>query len=184
MCSWRLRQTRGVQLQLVRTAILALPPPIDLRERRSRLRLLRLLERVPRPFDRLAGPIHITGSAVVAGRRGTILHRHRLLGIWLQPGGHLEPGELPAEAAGREGFEETGLRLRHPPGGPRLVHVDLHPAPHGHLHLDLRYLLLAPDREPSPASGESQECAWFSWAEAIRVADPGLVGALRAVVPP
>src|SRR6188472_2873662 len=27
-----------------------------------------------------------------------ILHRHRKLGIWLPPGGHIEPNELPDEA--------------------------------------------------------------------------------------
>lgn len=33
-------------------------------------------------------------------------------GRWTIPGGKLEPGETPQEAAIREGFEETGLHLR------------------------------------------------------------------------
>ena len=92
---------------LVRLQVASLPPCVDLRERRSRLELLTLLDRLPRPFDRLAGPAHVTGSAIVTSTRGTILQRHKRLGTWLQPGGHLEPGEAPWEAALREASEET-----------------------------------------------------------------------------
>ena len=178
--------------ELVRRQVAALPAPADLRERRARLRLLEALDRLPRPFARLAGPVHVTGGAIVVGRRGVVLHRHKRMGIWLQPGGHLEPGETPWQAALREAAEETGFdrapggtrlgpALRHPPGGPRLVHVDVHPAPLRHVHLDLRYLLLAPDADPSPGPGESPEARWFSWPEAIAAADEGLAGALRAL---
>lgn len=166
---------------MVREALETLPAPADLRERRSRLRLQAGLARLPRPFDRLASPIHVTGAAIVVGARGTILLRHRRLGIWLQPGGHLEPGESPAAAALREAGEETGLDVRHPPGGPRLVHVDVHPAAQGHVHMDLRYLLLGPDREPRPAPGESQAVRWFAWPEALAAADAGLSAALRRI---
>jgi 8-oxo-dGTP pyrophosphatase MutT (NUDIX family) len=170
--------------QRVRRQVGEMPPPADLRERRSRLRLLAELQRLPRPFDRLGGPIHVTGSALLTGRRGTVLHRHRRLGIWLQPGGHLEPGETPWQGALRESSEETGLTLEHPPGGPRLAHVDVHRVDAiGHVHLDLRYLLLAPDRDPSPGPGESQEVRWFTWPEALAVAEAGLAGALRRLGP-
>ena len=50
--------------------MLALPAPADLRERRSRLRLLEAIGRLPAPFARLAGPTHVTGSASDAWRRG------------------------------------------------------------------------------------------------------------------
>jgi GNAT superfamily N-acetyltransferase len=36
---------------------------------------------------------------------------------------------------------------------------------------------------PAPPEGESQDVRWFSWAEAIFIADPGLEGVLRAVQP-
>jgi 8-oxo-dGTP pyrophosphatase MutT (NUDIX family) len=163
----------------VRQQVLALPGPVDLRERRSRLQLLDAVARLPGPFARLAGPTHVTGSAIVVGPRGVVLHRHKRMGIWLQPGGHLEPGETPWDAARREASEETGLPLRHPVHGPRLVHVDVHRAPLQHVHLDLRYLLLAPDRDPCPGPGESPDVRWFSWPEALAIADAGLAGALR-----
>ena len=57
--------------------------------------------------------------------------------------------------------------------------VDVHEAANGHTHLDLRYLLIAPDHDPSPAPGESPEVRWFGWDEAAAVADEALVGALR-----
>lgn len=41
-----------------------------------------------------------------------LLVKHKKLGIWLNPGGHIDEGELPHEAAEREFFEETGVRVR------------------------------------------------------------------------
>jgi 8-oxo-dGTP pyrophosphatase MutT (NUDIX family) len=163
----------------VREAVSARMPG-DHREREARDLILAELERLPAPFSEHADPTHLTASAVVIGARGTVLHVHRRTGAWLQPGGHIETNEWPADAALRETIEETGLAARHPEGGPVLVHVDVHPAPRGHLHLDLRYLLFAPDDEPCPATGESPDARWFSWEEADAVADESLRNALRA----
>ena len=44
--------------------------------------------------------------------RKFLLIKHRKLGKWIQPGGHIEPNEGPAEAALRETFEETGLNVK------------------------------------------------------------------------
>mgnify|MGYP006285881701 CR=1 FL=1 len=157
--------------------------PVDEREATSIRRFLSEYARLGHPFDEHADPVHVTGSAIVIGARGVVLHLHKRLGIWLQPGGHIEQGENPWEAALREAREETGLDVGHPSAGPQLVHVDVHPGPRGHTHLDLRYLLEAGDDDPAPPPGESQDVRWFSWDDAIAVADPGLVGALRAVRP-
>jgi ADP-ribose pyrophosphatase YjhB (NUDIX family) len=45
-----------------------------------------------------------------AGR--VLLARHVEGNVWLLPGGSIEPGEVPADAAIREMLEETGLAVR------------------------------------------------------------------------
>lgn len=155
--------------------------PVDEREAGSQARLLAELDRLERPFDEHADRVHVTASAIVVGPRGILLHRHKRLGLWLQPGGHIETGETPWDAAVREVCEEAGMLASHPSAGPALTHVDVHPGPRGHTHLDLRYLLHAGDSDPKPAPGESQDVAWFGLRDAIAAADPGLVGALRRV---
>jgi len=155
--------------------------PCDERERHSIKEFLRVVPGLASPFDEGADMRHVTGSAIVVGNRGVLLHRHKRLNMWLQPGGHIEAGETPAEAAAREAHEETGLALRHPRSGPWLVHLDVHPGPRGHTHFDVRYLLNAPDADPAPLEGESQDAAWFEWDEAMDMVDAGLAGALRTV---
>jgi 8-oxo-dGTP pyrophosphatase MutT (NUDIX family) len=158
--------------------------PLDEREAMSIELFEHHLPRLARPYDEDADPVHVTASAIVVGRRGVALHLHKRLGLWLQPGGHIDAGEAPAEAALREAVEETGLDVRHPDGGPRLIHVDVHPGPKGHTHLDVRFLLEAGDADPVPAEGESPDARWFPWDEAIAVADAGLVAPLKVMRPP
>lgn len=155
--------------------------PVDERERVSVARTLAELERLPRPFDRDDDPVHVTASAIVSGPRGILLHHHKRLAMWLQPGGHVDGDEEPEEAALRETAEETGVAAHHPHGGPEIVHVDVHDVPNGHTHLDVRYLVHAGDVDPAPAVGESPHVAWFPFDRALAVADPGLVGALAAL---
>lgn len=188
----------------VRAAVVA-RVPVDRRERESLERFVAAFDLLVDPFSEAADPVHVTGSAVVVGPRGVLLHRHKRLGIWLQPGGHVDPGETPWAAALREAGEETGLDVRFagpsttpdgPPDGPsdgpsdgppdgipELVHVDVHPGPRGHTHLDLRYLVDGGHADPTPPAGESQEIGWFDWPAAIEVADPGLRGALESLRP-
>ncbi|WP_202863617.1 NUDIX hydrolase [Ornithinimicrobium avium] len=55
---------------------------------------------------------HFTVATFVVHRGHVLLHPHRKLGLWLPPGGHIEPHELPDDAARRETLEETGLAVR------------------------------------------------------------------------
>lgn len=130
------------------------------------------------PFVENANAHHVTASGFILSTRGVILHRHRRLGIWVQPGGHVDQGESPATAAQRECTEETGLAVRHP-DPIELFHVDVHPGPKGHTHYDLRYVLLAPGIDPMPPPSESPEVYWFSFDQAIERCEPTLVAAIK-----
>ena len=152
--------------------------PTSPREASSKERFLVELARLTDPCNEHAGPTHVTASGIVVGPRGTVLHLHKRLGIWMQPGGHIDPGETPEVAARREATEELGLRVEHPAAGPRLIHLDVHEAAAGHHHLDLRYLLLAEDGDPDPPPGESPDARWYEWDEALLLADAALVDAL------
>jgi len=158
--------------------------PVDDRERVSIDRTLAELDRLAHPFDRDADLVHVTGSGFVVGQRGIVLLLHRRLGIWVQPGGHIDAGETPWDAARREVEEETGLRVRHldlgADGEPALAHVDVHAGGRGHTHLDLRYRFEAPgDPDPDPPVDESQDVGWYSWTAAVDLAEPAMTAILE-----
>ena len=157
--------------------------PVDGRHAASIERFLAELDRLPAPLDEHADPIHVTASAIVTGARGTVLHLHKRLGLWLQPGGHIDRGETPWDAALRETHEETGLEVTHATTSPQLIHVDVHDGGRGHTHLDLRYLLTAEEVDPTPPADESPDVRWFAWSEAVALADAGLRGALQSLAP-
>jgi 8-oxo-dGTP pyrophosphatase MutT (NUDIX family)/GNAT superfamily N-acetyltransferase len=170
----------------VRTSILAevrARRPVDARERWSIEQFVSAFGGLERPFDEHADRTHVTSSAVIVSDdgRSVVLHRHRRLKIWLQPGGHIDAGEHPAYAALREANEETGLPARL--AGSGIIHVDVHPGPRRHTHLDVRYLVHSPAVVPQPPEGESQDVRWFRWHEAVAMAEPGLEGVLRALQP-
>lgn len=165
--------------------LVSMHTPIDAREESSVKEFLRVVPTLSDPCNEEADPTHITASAIVMsevhGSDQVVLHKHKRLGVWLQPGGHVDGGELVSDAAVREAQEETGLHVRHAINAPMVVHIDVHPGPRGHTHLDVRYLLVAPHETPRPGKGESPDVAWFSYDDALAVADEALVGALRAM---
>ncbi|MDX1511355.1 MAG: NUDIX domain-containing protein [Nitriliruptorales bacterium] len=155
--------------------------PVDGRETRSLERIRGLLAWLPDPFNEDADPAHVTASGIVIDKTGRLLlHRHRRLRIWLQPGGHVDPGESLEEAVDREVREETGLVTTLVQATP--VHVDLHEGPRGHLHLDIRWLLRADADAPlAPGPTESPDVAWFALDAAAGLVDAGLRGVLPRI---
>lgn len=120
------------------------------------------------PYARSTLPGHITGSAFVVDvqRRCALLIHHAALGIWVQPGGHVDPRESPMLAALRELLEETGvtgkLLLK------RIFDIDIHAIPEnprkgepGHYHIDVRYLVAANSSDAVTVS--EQECHGYDW---------------------
>jgi 8-oxo-dGTP pyrophosphatase MutT (NUDIX family) len=125
---------------------------------------------------------HITASALVIdpSRGRVLLTLHRKLKMWLQMGGHCEPGDATlADAAMREATEESGIRgLTLLPGGP--VRLDRHaiPAP-CHWHLDVQYAAMALAGAVEEISEESLDLRWFAYDEVADVADESVVRLLE-----
>ena len=55
--------------------------PCDERERSSIAQFLEIAPTLSHPFDEHADPIHVTGSALVVGERGVVLHLHKRLNL-------------------------------------------------------------------------------------------------------
>ncbi|MFE5025171.1 NUDIX hydrolase [Streptomyces sp. NPDC056656] len=126
---------------------------------------------------------HLTASALVIdpSRGRVLLTLHKKLQMWLQMGGHCEPGDLTlADAALREATEESGIPgLTLLPGGP--VRLDRHPIPGPCTrHLDTQYAAVAPADAVAAISDESLDLRWFPYDEVAGVADDSVVRLVEA----
>lgn len=103
-------------------------------------------------------PGHFTASGVVASEdlSRVVLVDHAKLGVWLQPGGHFEPGDpSPDAAARREIAEECGVDRLVSRG---LFDIDVHdiparPGAPAHAHFDLRFLFTTDQRRIAALDG-------------------------------
>lgn len=122
-----------------------------------------------RPDDacaRSCAPGHLTASALVLDAAGghALLTLHPRAGLWLQLGGHCEPGDGTLVAAAlREAGEESGI------AGLVIDPVPLHIAVHPITcslgvptrHLDVRFLVRAPAGAQAVISDESDDLRWW-----------------------
>lgn len=117
----------------------------------------------PDALRRTHVPAHVTASGLVVdpAGTGTLLVLHRKVGLWLQPGGHVDDEDASlAAAALREATEETGVAGLSVESVP--VALDRHPAPCGaEEHLDVQFLVLAPMGAVPVVSQESLDVRWW-----------------------
>lgn len=164
--------------------------PADPREA-AHLRAIRaLVADSPAPFSRAqCDPGHITASAFVLAPEGgeILLIHHSKLGLWLQPGGHVDPTDADVIAAARrEVLEETALEdLVLEPGAPVFLDVDVHEIPANprkgegaHQHHDIRVLFRARDRD-ARAGSDALDARWVALDQ---VEDAGTDDSVRRAV--
>lgn len=162
--------------------------PADGKEETDRSLMLDFLSRLPEPFSPRQVDAHFTASALVLdpARTRACLVLHRKLGLWLQPGGHVEESDSTlAAAALREVHEETGLTGS--VQGDTPIHLDVHEIPErqdmpAHLHLDVRFLVVADGDDEPVLSDESHAVRWWHLAEAANVGDESLSRLIRTTI--
>ena len=122
----------------------------------------------PDAMWRSCAPGHLTASALVVDpiRRLVLLTLHPRAGLWLQLGGHCEPGDHTLlDAAAREAREESGIGSLS--FDPAPLGLDVHPITCSlgvpTRHFDVRYVAIAPEGAEPVRSDESVDLRWFSW---------------------
>lgn len=123
-----------------------------------------------------------TVATFVINNDKVLLLWHKKLQMWLPPGGHIDPNELPDEAAIREVLEETGLEvlLNSPLSAPQMPGPRPLARPEGiqlesisprHEHIDLIYFarLADPGAAPPTANDEVERVGWYGLADLDRI---------------
>lgn len=96
-------------------------------------------------------------------RQKTLLIYHKKFQNWIQPGGHLRPGETPEVGAIRQAFEETGVKVKLLKNKPFIIEEYNNFV--GHI-IDYQYVAVpVEDNQPLVNSEESFTLDWFSLEE-------------------
>ncbi|MFN8488889.1 MAG: NUDIX domain-containing protein [Caldilineaceae bacterium] len=120
---------------------------------------------------------HSTATVLIVNHDKILLHYHKKFNRLLPVGGHVDPDELPEEAAIREVKEETGLSVKlYNPDPTRFpdvralvqpVHMLLFNS-NGHQHIDFIFYAKAETDAVNPATGESTHLHWYRREEILK----------------
>lgn len=127
-----------------------------------------------------------TATAYVLKDQSVLLIHHKKLNKWLPPGGHMDPNEIPPEAAVREVLEETGLQVELIEQ--ENIHIDRYNAKsfarpwmclleeipafgkeEAHQHVDFVYLARPIDGNMTHNTDETHAIKWFNLEEIDRL---------------
>ena len=105
---------------------------------------------------------HLVSYLVVTDpvRGAVLLVAHRKAGLWLPPGGHVEPAEDPWQTVVRECREELGISAIAAPGQgplPFFLTVNTTRGPGRHTDVCLWYLLVATAGQVAAAAGSAAD---------------------------
>ena len=116
---------------------------------------------------------HFCASAYIINpeTKKILLVKHKKYGRWVQPGGHIEHNEFPEEAAIREAYEETGIKIKLL--GERFPREDDFITPIGvqknrtnkGTHIDFIYPAIPIKEQELIISNESTNIGWFTREE-------------------
>ncbi len=125
----------------------------------------------------------VAGCIIIKDGKMLML-KHKKIGVWLPPGGHMEENEFPYETAMRETFEETGLEVEllgkdNVPYNDESAHTVIEPfamvyenVPYKtqpmHIHFDMVYIARIKGGEIS-GNNESEGIKWFSKSDIERL---------------
>ena len=122
---------------------------------------------------------HFCASAFIINPKDKkiLLVKHSDYDKWLQPGGHIEDDETPEEAAIREVYEETGIKIkllgeRFPREDDliRPLGVQCNRKKDGNIFFDIIYAAVPNSENPKiKINDESTEIGWFKRNELDRM---------------
>lgn len=164
----------------VAAALVDAVPAGDEALERDRLLIAHLIEGRPDAATRTTRPGHLTGSAFVVDSEAShaLLLFHAKLQRWLQPGGHADGDMNLARVAWREATEESGIDGLLIDLDP--IDLDIHrvapPTEDPHLHLDVRFVVVAPPGAQPVGNHESEQLRWVRRSDLGDYGlDPGLL---------
>ena len=124
--------------------------------------------------------LDICAETFLVNNNAVLLRLHEKYAIWTGPGGHIDPGEDPNEAALREVWEEVGLRaeLVGPAGWQKQdtktnldlvppIYLNRHKINDVHDHSGLIFAARTDSREVNPQTEEDKgvTCVWVTETE-------------------
>ena len=128
-------------------------------------------------FDNFFKEGHITASAWVLDKENKkvgLVH-HKLIGKWLQPGGHSDGNPDTPQEALREAQEEFGiedLKLNNE----NIFDIDIHIIKEDkkrnlgeHTHFDIRFLVIGDSNIAPKVSSESNEVKWVNLTDVVKL---------------